>query len=125
MPITYTIDSAQSLVLTMATGVLTSKELLEHKERLVEDPQFRPDMLELSDVRDITGLEVTPEAIRQFVQKDADHAEKLGDHKMAIVVRTDIVFGMARMYEMMTSQNLPGVGVFRDLNEARKWLGLA
>jgi len=124
MPITYVIDESSGVVLTTASGVLTDQELLEHKRKLTSDSKFRPGMVELSDIRAITKLAVTNAGIAQFVSQDASDKAALEGHKLAIVVSDDLAFGMARMYEMMTSMNIPGVRIFRDINEARSWLGL-
>ncbi len=123
MPITYSIDPKLGVIFTTAWDVLTVEELFEHKRKLAADPDFKPGMVELSDVRQITELDVTPEGIGRFVAQDTISAEKLRDYKLAIIVSQEVVFGMARMYEMMTEQNVSNVAVFRDLEEAKTWLG--
>lgn len=122
MAITYRIDPRLRIILTTAHGILTDDELLAHKQRLVRDPAFEPDMVELSDVRGVDELAVTPEGIRRFVEQDREDADRFGDYKLAIVASQDVVFGMARMYATLTEANLSTVGVFRDMEEARAWL---
>ena len=124
MPITYRIDKEQDVILTTATGVLTDDELLDHKRALAADPGFSPDMRQLSDVRGVERLEVSPEGVRLMVALDRDHADRLGDWKLAIVTTADFVFGTARMYQSMTDEQTEHVQVFRDMAEARAWLGL-
>lgn len=124
MAISYRIDSRKGLVLTTATGVLTEDELLEHKRKLLEDPAFKPGMRELSDVRGVEKLEVTPEGVWRLAAQDSIDSSRLGEYRLAIVASTDIVFGTARMYEALTDLNIPGVMVFRDMEEARSWLGV-
>ena len=109
----------------LATGVLTDDELMEHKRKLHADPEFSRGMVELSDVRNISRLSVTTEGIGRFVMQDAQDAELFKDYKLAIVVSRDLVFGMGRMYEMMTSENIPNVRIFREMSQARDWLGLS
>ena len=70
MPITYTIDRARKLILTRAWGVLSDDDLLQHKARLAGDPLATPDLRELSDVRDITQLAVTPKGVRALISHD-------------------------------------------------------
>jgi hypothetical protein len=123
MPISYWIDSNVGIVFTTATGVLTDEELLAHKRKLTADPGFKRGMVEVSDVREVTQLDVTPEGVRSFVHQDQLDAERLRDYKLAIVVSRDVVFGMARMYQTLTEENVPNVGVFRNLEEAKVWLG--
>lgn len=124
MPISYRIDQARHLVLTTATGILADNDVLDLKRRLVADPAFRPDMRQLSDVRGITALQVTAAGVRGMVALDSANASRLEGHRLAIVTGEDVVFGMARMYQSMTEQNLPGVGVFRDYDAAAAWLGV-
>ena len=124
MPISYAIDPRLGLVRTTATGVLTDEELLQHKRDLQGDPRFDASMKELSDIRGVERLDVTAEGVRRAVAMDQGQADALGDYKLALVVSADVVFGMARMYQMMTEENIEGVGVFRDIEEALEWLGV-
>jgi hypothetical protein len=124
MPITYHIDSARNLVVTHAVGVLTDEDVLRHKHRLAADPDFTAGMCELSDVRGVTDLRITPEGVRAMVSTDVSHASRLQAHKLAIVAAEDVVFGMARMYEVLAERHGPSVGVFRDVLEAARWLGV-
>ncbi len=124
MAISYQIDPGQGLVLTTVSGVLTDEELLEHKRTLIEDPGFQPGMRELSDVREVERLEVTAAGVRKMVALDEQNASRLGDYKLAIVAADDAAFGTARMYQMLTEANVQNIGVFREIEEAKAWLGL-
>jgi len=123
MPISYHIDRQFGVARTTARGVLTEEELLAHKRRLLDDPFFGSGMVELSDVRGIDRLDVTPHGIRQFVAQDAKDQRRLQDYKLAIVASEDVVYGMARMYQALTGDYVPHVAVFRDPAEAATWLG--
>ena len=122
MPISYEIDEEQEIVRTTVTGRLTDDELLAHKQALVEDPRFREGMKELSDIRGVTELDITPEGVLKAVSFDATNASRFGTHRLGILVGSDHVFGMARMYEMRTDGNTGGVAVFRSVEEARSWV---
>ena len=124
MPIRYDIDHQNRLVLTVASGVLTDSELLEHKRKLSRDQEFEAGMAELSDVRGVDQLDVTPEGVRTFVAQDAKDAARFRDYKLAIVASEDLVFGMARMYQTLTANNNSNVAVLRSIAQARAWLGL-
>ncbi len=124
MPISYSIDKNLGVVFTTATGRLTEEELLEDKRRLTSDPEFSPELVELSDIRAVTDLAITPEGVARMVMQDADDADKLSTYKLAIVVSEEVAFGLGRMYESMTHENMPNVRIFRDMDEARGWLGL-
>jgi len=120
MPISYRIDADARLVRTVADGVLTDAELLAHKAQLAADPAFQAGMHQLSDVRGVERLDVSADGVRSFVAHDAQHVERFAGHRMAIVASEAVVFGMARMYQTMSSVD---VGVFRNIEDALAFLG--
>ena len=123
MPISYRIDAGRRLVVTTAHGVLTDEDILTLKRRLTDDPEFQTNMCELSDVRSITDLQVTPAGIQKMVALDSISPPT--GYRLAIVVGENVVFGMARMYQSLTERSLPHVNVFRDYDAATRWLGVA
>lgn len=125
MPLSYRIDRERALVLTEGSGVLTDEDILAHKGKLMMDPDFTPGMAQLSDVRNIERLAVTPEGVKAMVHHDVGSGVHRGGGQMALVVSTDLVFGMARMYELMgglADRDAGQVGVFRSMEEATAWL---
>lgn len=125
MPIKYFIDESLGAVFTTASAVLTEDELLEHKRKIISDPKFRPGFVELSDVREISDVAISPSGIEKFVAQDASDAKFLKDYKLAIVVSGALEYGMGVMYEMMSSEQSRHVRIFRDLSLAREWLGIS
>lgn len=123
MPISYRIDVDLGAVFTHATGALTDDELIAHKRDLTRDPAFKPGMVELSDLRGLERLDITSAGVSRFVAQDESDANQLAGVRMAIVASEDLAYGMSRMYGMRTGQNVD-VQSFRDIDEARRWLGL-
>jgi len=124
MPIKYSIDKDLGVVFTTASEVLTENELMEHKRKLISDPNFNPGFVELSDVRQISDLAVSPSGIERFVAQDVSDAERMKDFKLAIVVSGALEFGMGVMYEMMSRENVTNVRIFRDMGQAKEWLDI-
>jgi hypothetical protein len=124
MPLTYRIDAGRNLVLTTGTGVLTDEDVLAHKRALIEDPAFVTGMRELSDVRAVEELRVTPDGVRLMVGLDEKHARARAGCKLAIVAGQPLIFGMARMYQQSAEPSVSDVGVFKDHTQALAWLGL-
>ncbi len=44
--------------------------------------------------------------------------------RRAIVVDSELSYGMVRMYQLLTDQHAHDLTVFKDLKKARAWLGL-
>ena len=57
------------------------------------------------------------------VVKERDATE--GHRKFAVLVGADDVYGIVRMFDMMTGQTRSDVRPFRRLDEAVAWLGLS
>jgi hypothetical protein len=124
MPIAYRIDTERRLVLTRAWGALTDADILDHKAQLANDPHFHPTMLQLSDVRAVERLDVTTDGVMAMVAHDATNYHRVAGHRMALVVGSDEVFGMARMYGLRRGAAGEDVGVFREVADAEAWLGI-
>lgn len=122
VPISYRIDQERRLVLTRAWGVLTDDDIINHKERLARDPEFDPVIPQLTDARDIEQFAVTIAGVHAMIAHDAAHASRRAGHRLALVVGTDEVFGMARMYELMGERSDNSVAVFRTIADAETWL---
>lgn len=124
MPVKYVINHSEGVVYTTAYGKLTDEDLVDFKLALQNDPEFIPGMKELSDLRSVEQFEVTSIGVRKFVLMDKINAEKSKEHILAIIAPEDSVYGTARMYQMMTEENNPNINIFRNIDEARKWLGI-
>ena len=125
MPMTYTIDAAQRLVRAVGTGVLTDDDVMAHRHAMTSDPQFTPEMRELSDIRQVTAFQVTPAGVRIMVASDVKMTANGGMHKLAIIAEENVAYGMSRMYQTLGEPNIRVVGVFRSYEEAVEWLGIA
>jgi hypothetical protein len=124
MPMTYTIDRAHNLVRTTGTGVLTDDHVMAHRKALTDDPEFSPQMRELSDIRQVTDFQVTPAGVRIMVASDVKMVATGGMHQLAIVADENVAYGMSRMYQTLGEPNIRTVGVFRSYEEATEWLGI-
>jgi hypothetical protein len=88
-------------------------------DRLSKDPDFAPDFSQMVDFREITGVEFGPEEVRQFAERNiySSHSRR------AIVVGDDLLFGLARMFEIHRElRGEKGIRVFRDYDEALDWV---
>jgi hypothetical protein len=115
----YKIDKERRLVLSFGVGVLTKADLLGHMERLSKDPDFDPDFSQVLDFRQITALEIGPEDVRQLAQRNIFSPRS----RRAFVVKDDLQFGLARMFEIHRElKGETGIRVFRTFDEAMDWI---
>ena len=121
MPAAYRIDPERRVVLWDLSGPLTDDELLTNWRELRDDPEYDPAHRILIDARAITSLGVTSAAVSEMARLSPD----VGGAKRAIVVSSNAVFGLARAYQILRDDAPEEVQVFRDVGEARDWLGPA
>lgn len=115
----YKIDKERRLVLSCGAGVLTKEDISGHMDRLSKDPDFDPDFSQLVDFTHITALEIEPEDVRRFAQRNIFSPRS----RRAFVVKDDVQFGLARMFEIHRELNgETGIRVFRTLDEALDWI---
>ena len=122
MPIHYQIDSSLGVVFTTFQGVVTKEDAWTLVERLRTDPAFQPNFSQLVDTSGATQYDLSAKDIMTVCTRSA-FGEK---SRRAMVADDDHVFGMHRMYQTLRETNeKPGqIKVFRDMAEARRWLGL-
>jgi hypothetical protein len=119
MPSFYKIDKERKLVMSSGSGVLTREDLFGHQERLLKDPEFDPTFSQLLDFTNITKVDITPEDVRLAARKAIFSPQS---HR-AMLVKDDLQFGLARMFEIHRELNgEKGIRVFRNIDEALDWV---
>ena len=67
MPISHQIDPTRRLVLSLATGVLTAREVIEGQRTLRQAVGFRPDQAQVLDVSRVTEVALTEDDVFTIV----------------------------------------------------------
>lgn len=106
---------------TRLSGALTSNDLLQHVQDINQEYTGIPNLLELSDCRGLTSVEMLSTSDTIAIARS--ETDKPGS-KLAIVTPKDqdSIFGLARAYQMSSEAHRESVNVFRDLDEALNWL---
>ena len=119
MPTFYKIDKERKLVMSTYSGVLTIADALGHQQSLPKDPDFDPSFSQLFDVTHVTDVQLTAEDVRTLARTSVFSP----DSRRAILVDSDLKFGLARMFEVLRdTMGEKGIRVFRDLDDALDWI---
>jgi hypothetical protein len=119
VPTFYKIDRQRRLVMTTYSGVLTLTDALGHQQSILNDPDFDPNFSQLFDVTHVTDVQLSADDVRELARKTVFAA----DSRRAILVNTDLKFGLARMFAVFRdSLGEKGIRVFRDLEDALDWV---
>ncbi len=120
MPVTYHIDKTNEIVFVNATGEFTAEDFRIHNHRLADDPDFDPHYGVLFDLRSITDFRISSDQVRKFAKVHIFHKRA----RRAYVVPTEEVYGMVRMFSLLSDFESDVIQIFQDMAEARRWLGL-
>jgi hypothetical protein len=98
---------------------LYSKRLIGASGELLHDPDFSPGFSQLWNLTQVTKVELTGEEVRRIARRSIFSSES----RRAILVSSDLVFGMARMFGIFRDiVGESGIRVFRNLDEALDWV---
>ena len=121
MPAEYKIDKSQRMVFSVAYGTLTDLDINSHQENLRDDPDFDPGFSQLVDCTDVTKADdLSTDAIYELARRHLFGAES----KRAFVAPKKLLFGLFRMFQILTNDYPDELVVFEDLTKARKYLKL-
>ena len=120
MPIILEVDREQPLVTTTARGHVTYEEIQSH---LSEEEHLRatgyPELIDAMDA----STTLTTDEVRALVNRTHDMLRKGLFGPTAIASDNNVVYGMARMYQILAERDGISIAVFRSLPEAERWLG--
>jgi hypothetical protein len=122
--IRFTVDAAHGVRIAEFHGVVDDDELMGAYARLVEQPDYDPTLNDMVDMRSVQRLDVTGVTLRRLVEMFAPLEPRDPPTRLAIVAPKDHVYGLGRMYEMLSTDTPEDIRVFREYAPAAAWLGL-
>jgi hypothetical protein len=120
MPASYRIDLHAGVVFTVFEGRVTNEELMDHQRRLSADPDVRPTMSHVMDVRGITEAAFTAFGVRCIAARRVFAPGS----RSAIVARADSSHGYLTMFQALRGQSGEEIRIFSTAEDAHRWLGL-
>ena len=77
----------------------------------------------LWDARDLDVTDVTQNQIRQIISFIVNSSQKRESGKAAWVVQDAVSFGMGRMFQIISENNMDlDIKIFRDYSQAEEWI---
>ncbi|HEY1719280.1 MAG TPA: hypothetical protein VGH42_13435 [Verrucomicrobiae bacterium] len=122
MHITRSIDADKRIAIATVTGEITVAEVRADMARLAAEPGYAPDMPGIVDMRGATaGL--TSDELRQIADVIKNSPKAVNGARRALLVSTDLMYGLYRMFAAFASDGTTEFRVFRDEKLARAWIG--
>ncbi len=120
MATTNQMDHENELIITTVTGLLDDEDLLAVDLLCRDNPEFKPEYDQLVDLRLAQVQAITRDGVQALANRPPLF---IRTSRRAIVVATDMGYGMARMFELMRDSRAGEIRIFREMTEAKAWLG--
>ena len=115
------VDVQRGIVYSSFEGTLNDHELVAHRDRIKDHPDFNPKFSEIVDFSRVTELKVTVGFINAMAKSSSIFSPT---SKHAVIAPHDLTYGIARMYQMLAEDTRPNVAVVRSIAEARSFVGI-
>lgn len=122
MPYTIEMDLNQRRVWFKALGVYSQADAFQSIQDMLNHPHFEAGFDVLVDMSEVQDVSLWGADVRDKVEFDRTLIDSIGAAKWAFVAPTDLVFGLARMYQALMDDSPIQVNTFRDLHAAQAWL---
>jgi len=121
MPTKLNIDRKAGIVYSTFYGEVNTAELIEQVAAIRRHQDFDPQFRELIDASKVTSFDVSSDDVRDLAVEDAPFAPAA---KRVLVASEDLVFGLARMFQIFGAEQRPHFEVVRTLEQAHELLGI-
>jgi len=123
MPIKIQYDFAQNVLFSKATGAISLQDIMGYYSE-IKQINLKSGYCVLADYTE-AEIDLHYNDIATIAEKRRRSLLNPAKLKIAIIARSDVVFGMARMYQIMIDEKQFYVNVFREREEALQWLGIS
>ena len=124
MSLKYKIIKEQKLVYVVGEGTLTYEDLVDHLTELSGNPAYIPPMLKLIDYRNLSHITLTSKQSEKLAELKYFYRNQFDKEKSALVVSSDLVFGIGRQHQAYMYDSKMEVEIFKDFEKAKEWLGI-
>jgi hypothetical protein len=121
MSVEFRIDKDEGIVYGTLKGEVDVDEVLTELNGIISDADYDPGLNGITDLRE-SNWESDQGDLRKLVHFLIKHRKQIGRSRSAVVVSSDRAYGMSRMFEVFSSESSINVRVFRDFEEAKRWV---
>jgi hypothetical protein len=108
-------DAKNNILRATLSGRMTGARLLEFYAAVAKFMSTHPPCRGILDFSAVTGFEVNSNAIRQVAEAPPVFPK---GYMRVLVVPKDFIYGMARMFQIITERTRPELQVVRTLDDA-------
>jgi hypothetical protein len=116
------VDTNRRLVIVTPAQSITVEQACDTLRAMVLLPDFRISMPSIWDLRHTELMHINGQDIGTLSKVAHELKEQRGAAKTAIVVGSDLSYGLGRMFELLNGTSHLEARVFRDMASAEFWV---
>jgi hypothetical protein len=120
IPIRHEVDAVLKVLRVYRTGSITTHDEMQAQRARLADKAIVPGIPVVVDCTGVSPSDNT-QVVRYLAERAITMANNVACGRLAIVVATDVEYGMARMYMSLADATRPDTMVFRNSEEALAW----
>ncbi|MCZ6643248.1 MAG: hypothetical protein O7F71_16860 [Gammaproteobacteria bacterium] len=122
MPIQLIYEPDGASVVVKGSGIIDATEIQRCNDQIYAPDRIHKLRSQLCDFCDVTTLNLSSDDMWLLAAQDRAAAAQNPNLAIAIVGNDDLMFGLAKMWEVFVTDASLKANVFRTLKEARGWL---
>jgi hypothetical protein len=128
MPVNHQINHELQLIITTVTGKAVDEELIKAMEKYQRDIRSKSEYIiynEVLDFSESTKIKLTNGGIKTIAKIASTNDHAAVKTKLALIVKSPFVFGLARMYQIYRGLNPKAnkeVRIFNRNHDAFEWI---
>ena len=122
MIVNTVVDKKAAVMIHTITGKMTFDEIKSSYEAILSHPEFQEDMNSIWDMRDADASEFDSQDVIRLARYFETKLKNRVEFKVAVIVSRDLEHGLSRMYQVAAVDLPAKIGIFNNLEEAKKWV---
>jgi hypothetical protein len=123
MPIHTAINNELHCIERIVDGEFNFNKFFSSFQEIETVPGFVKGMDALWDLRHADLSQISVDTIDKISHYIANNTDKRGEgYRIALVVNSDLAFGLARMFRSMSDHTPVSINIFRSMDDAHEWL---
>ncbi len=122
MTVNTVVDKKASVAIHTVTGEITFQEIRSSYESVHSHPDFQENMNSIWDIRDADASKFDSQEVIKIARYFETQTKTRAKYKVAVIVSRDLEYGVSRKYQVAAADLPAKIGIFINLDEAKKWV---
>jgi hypothetical protein len=122
MTVNTVLDKKASVAIHTVTGEITFQEIKSSYESVCSHPDFQENMNSIWDIRDADASKFDSQEVIRIARYFETQTKTRAKYKAAVIVSRNLEYGLSRKYQVAAADLPAKIGIFINLEEAKKWV---